>query len=115
MPSRARPALSPLPCLRGMRTCRAVFLLYLIRSWRADPNQCALASSGRVFPAPGRRARIMSLFAAFVKKRCGSNLKVTQDQSLAAFSRQGAYRATNKKNEASAGFELPWLPGPPLV
>jgi hypothetical protein len=31
-----------------------------------------------------RRARVMSRFAAFIKRRCGSNLKVTQLQQLAA-------------------------------
>jgi hypothetical protein len=41
-----------------------------------------VASGDRVLDTLGRRARIMSLFAAFVKKRCGSNLKMTQDQLL---------------------------------
>jgi len=44
---------------------------------------CVVASGGRVFVASGRRARIMSPFAAFVKKRCGSNVKVTRHQALA--------------------------------
>jgi hypothetical protein len=48
---------------------------------RRAPVRCGKWRSG---PGKGSAAaRIMSLFAAFVKKCCGSNLKVTQDQSLA--------------------------------
>ena len=47
---------------------------------RRAPVRCDKWRSG--VSAPGRCARIMSVFAAVVKKRCGAKLKMTQHQPL---------------------------------
>jgi hypothetical protein len=47
---------------------------------RRAPVRCDKWRSG--VSAPGRYARIMSVFAAVVKKRCGAKLKMTQHQPL---------------------------------
>src|ERR1700733_9273999 len=58
--------------------CGPSFILHLFTF-----NSLPLIERGQ--PATlDRRARIMSRFAAFVKRRCGSNLKATQLQQLAA-------------------------------